>query len=307
MVKISNNNDDEENISESLNIEEELVEEKPDDIENKLEVEIKSDTDSSGIFEEETPGRKSVFIGAWGERGFMDAANNNEEFQDHLRECFKKFGLNYDGEISAYKESKEKKTDIVVNVGETSIGTNIKTTTTRSNLGVDKRWLEVWKEKLSIPETIYDIMKDGILRKAREGKPGKFILEEDREIIENFFIAKKEEIVRDLLTKNEENLDVMVINDAQKKKYYLYKMDDFINFLDDNMSDNTTLSNIGYPWLGDFIKMQRKSGDGNRKEYPKTDYRHPSNMIQFKITPVQCAEYIEKNNLLKSHIIDYKL
>jgi len=304
VVKISNNDDDEESISDNLDIEKELDEEKPDE---KLSLEKKSETDSSGIFEEETPGRKSVSIGAWGERGFMDAANDNEEFQNHLRECFKKFGLNYDGEISAYKESKEKKTDIVVNVGETHIGTNIKTSTKRSSQGADRRWLEVWKEKLNMPENMYDIMKAGILRKAREGRSGKFILEEDREIIEKFFIAKKEEIVRECFTKNEENLDVMVINDVRNKKFYLYKMDDFLNFLDDNMSDNTTLSNKGYPWLGDFIKMQRKCGDGNYKKYPKTDYRHPSNQIQFKVTPVQCAEYIEKNNLLKSHIIEYEL
>ena len=306
MIKISNNDDDESDISEILDIEEESNAEKTQEEEEKINIEKASETGSGDYYEEEKPGRKSVVIGADGERGFKHGASNVEEFQDKLRECFKKFGLSSEGEMSAFKDAPRKKTDIVVDIGQSSIGTSIKTSTKSSFHHLDRRWLEDWKDELNMPEDIYEGIKSGVMKKAQEGRSGKFIQEEDQETVKDFILSNKTEIIHQIFTKDEENLDVMVLNDKTKNKYHFYKMDEFLNFLDENADNNISFSSKGIPKLGDYITIQRKGGDGNYKKYPKTDYRHPSNQIQFKFNPLKFAKDTEDQESVESHEIEYE-
>ena len=44
-----------------------------------------------------------------------------------------------------------------------------------------------------------------------------------------------------------------------------------------------TFSKKGIIKIGNYISLQRKGGDGNYTQLPKTHIKHPSNQLQFKM------------------------
>jgi len=80
-------------------------------------------------------------------------------------------------------------------------------------------------------------------------------------------------------------------------------MDDVINFLLNNARDNMNFSPKGIMYLGNFLSMQRKSGNSSHITMPKTNWEHPGNQLQFKFSPLKFAEYIEANKNIKVCIV----
>ena len=83
-------------------------------------------------------------------------------------------------------------------------------------------------------------------------------------------------------------------------------MDDILEFLNENISNNIGFSSKGIIQLGNFLTVQRKGGDGKHIKIPKTDWQHPGNQLQFKFSPLKFAHYIEMNKSIKFCKIDYK-
>jgi hypothetical protein len=76
-------------------------------------------------------------------------------------------------------------------------------------------------------------------------------------------------------------------------------MEEVTNFLVENSRGNINFSPKGIMQLGNFITMQRKSGDSFKVIIPKTSWGHPGNQLQFKFSPLRFAEYIEENKSIK--------
>ena len=69
---------------------------------------------------------------------------------------------------------------------------------------------------------------------------------------------------------------------------------------------NITFSKKGIIKLGDFLSVQRKGGNGKHIKIPKTDWNHPGNQLQFKISPVRFANYVKEEKVIDFCEINYK-
>lgn len=189
------------------------------------------------------------------------------------------------------------KTDIFIE-DDLRIGVSIKSSTKTTFHHLDRRWLEDWKEFLNMPEDIFTILEEAILRVARNSKDY-FILQQDRAKIKDFFMTHIVNIISEIFTHAEKDLKLLMIIDKKKHKLYLFRMEEVINFLLENIRNNIGFSPKGIIKLGDFITVQRKSGDSSKITIPKTDWKHPGNQLQFKFSPLKFAEHIEKNKDIK--------
>ena len=82
-------------------------------------------------------------------------------------------------------------------------------------------------------------------------------------------------------------------------------MNDVLEFLNENISNDISFSNKGIIKLGDFLSVQRKGGNGKHITIPKTDWQHPGNQLQFKFSPLKFADYIEENKSIEFCKIRY--
>jgi len=96
-----------------------------------------------------------------------------------------------------------------------------------------------------------------------------------------------------------------MINDKRKRRVYIFKMDDAIDFLSKNASNNVGFTRKGIVHLGDFVSVQRKGGNGKHVKISKTDWSHPGNQLQFKFSPLEFVEGIEKTKAIKFGVINY--
>lgn len=246
-------------------------------------------------------GQKEARIGLGSEEDIVRRINTDDIFKNSLRECMITLGFNPKGEITAYKDNV--KTDIFIKInGE--IGASVKSSTGTSFHHLDRRRLEDWRDLLSMPNDIFEIIKEAILRVARNSRD-KFILEADRPKIKEFFAKHLKSIINEVFTKGEESLRLLMINDKRIRKIYIFRMDDVLNFLYENANNNINFSNKGIIKLGDFITVQRKGGNGRHITIPKTDWEHPGNQLQFKFSPLNFVEFILKTNAIKFCTIEY--
>jgi hypothetical protein len=156
-----------------------------------------------------------------------------------------------------------------------------------------------------MPDEIYNIIKEAALRISNNSR-AQFIEGENQTVIKNFFSNNYETIITEIFTRNEEDLLLFLINNKMDKIIYIYRMNDVLEFLNENISDNISFSNKGIIKLGDFLSVQRKGGNGKHIKIPKTDWKHPGNQLQFKFSPLKFDEYIVKNKSIDFCKIDYK-
>jgi len=256
-------------------------------------------------YEDMEIGQKAARIGLDSEQDIINAINSNEEFKNLLRKCLDNLGFNSAGNLSSEKCAPQIKKDIIVNLGEDSIGISIKSSKKTSFHQTDRRRLEKWKEFLNIPDNIYKIIKEAALRISNDPK-AKFIEIGNQREIKNFFLNHYETILTEIFTRNEENLLLFLINNKMNKIIFIYRMSDVLEFLNGNISNSISFSNKGIIKLGDFLSIQRKGGNGKHIKIPKTDWLHPGNQLQFKFSPLKFADYIEKNESIDFCKLNYK-
>jgi hypothetical protein len=105
-------------------------------------------------------GRKEARIGLDSERDIVQLINTNEQFRDLIKRCLQELGFVIKGEIKARRDSM--KTDIFIE-DNSKIGVSIKSSTKTSFHSLDRRWLEKWKELLTMPDDIFIVIKEAIL------------------------------------------------------------------------------------------------------------------------------------------------
>jgi hypothetical protein len=244
-------------------------------------------------------GQKEARIGLDSEKDIVNIINTNEQFRNSVKRCLENLGFCLGKEIKARTDNM--KTDIFIE-DDLQIGVSIKSSTKTSFHHLDRRWLEEWKKVLTMPDDIFITLKEAIMRIAKNSKDY-FILPQDREKIRDFFAKHIENVINDIFTHGEKALKVFMVNDKRKHKLYFFRMEDVINFLVKNILNNITFSRKGIIKLGDYITVQRKSGDSSKITIPKTDWNHPGNQLQFKFSPLKFAEFIEKTNSIALQII----
>ncbi len=266
-----------------------------------------SKKDSKINYESLATGQKAARIGLDSEKEIINAINTNQSFRELVRNCLQNLGFMYEGEMTCEDAPKNMKTDITIKIARRPIGVSIKSIKETSFHQTDRRRLEKWKEFLNMPDNIYDIIKTAIIRKAEKGRASKFILDKDKKTIRNFFSAKYEIIIKEIFSREEKDLLILLINNIKDEKIYLYRMGDVFKFLIKNVSNNIDFTVNGIIKLGDYLTIQRKSGNGKHIKIPKTDWKHPGNDLQFKFYPIEFAIYIKENKLILFSEFDYKL
>ncbi|MEM2203598.1 MAG: hypothetical protein QXI22_04490, partial [Sulfolobales archaeon] len=209
------------------------------------------------------------------EKEIISMINTNSIFRDRLKECLDILGFTLKEEIKAYKDNV--KTDILIRIDD-EIGISVKSSTGTSFHNLDRRRLEEWRSILNMPDEIFETIKRSILRVARNPRD-KFIMEADRAKIKEFLTMHVKTIIDEIFVKGERNLKILMINNKQTRKIYVFNMDDVLNFLYNN-ARNIGFSDKGIIKLGDFITIQRKGCDGKHVTIPKTDWNHPGNQLQ---------------------------
>ncbi len=228
-------------------------------------------------------GRKEARIGLDAEFELLKRINEEENFRKKLILCLRELGF----ELQDLKAKKDGvKIDLIIESPSAEIGLSLKTSTMTSFHQLDRRRLEEWKDILSMPENIYQILKRSILRKASNRK-APFIEEGDREEIRSFFSSHLEVILEEIFRRGE-RVDLLAIYDKRIGKLYIFRMDNVLSLLRES---EVSFSSKGIIRLGPFITVQRKGGDGRRIKIPKTDWRHPGNQLQFKFSPLKFVEW----------------
>jgi len=248
-------------------------------------------------------GRKEARIGLDSEQDIINRINFDEKFHNIVKDCLIKLGFNVRGRLRARKD--DIKTDIFIRINEQEeIGVSIKSSTKTSFHQLDRRRLEEWRKLLNMPDDIFETIKEAILRIARDSR-AKFILEKDRNKIKEFFTNYLSEVINEIFRRGEERLKLLIINDKRKRRIYIFRMDDVIEFLIENSINNVCFTEKGIIRLGEFVTIQRKGGDGRHITIPKTDWKHPGNQLQFKFSPLKFAEYVESTKVIEFCAINY--
>jgi len=248
-------------------------------------------------------GEKEAKIGLDSEKEIMEMINTDMKFRSKILDCLRTLDFKIN-DIRRASESKDTKSDIFIlsNIGK--LGISIKTSTKTSFHQLDRRTLDGWKNYLEMPDDIYMILKKSILRVAENSRKAKFIIEEDREKVKNFFLENIESIITEIFTKSERNLRLFMVNNKTAKEIYVFRMDEVLKFLIQDASE-ISFSSKGIINLGNFITVQRKGGDGKHVKIPKSDWKHPGNNLQFKFSPLKFAEYVKDGKKIKFCIITY--
>jgi hypothetical protein len=249
-------------------------------------------------------GAKEARIGLDSERRIVNRINTDEEFQSKIRDCLIKLGFEVRGRLRARKNKKRaEKSDIFIQINEQEeIGASIKSRTKTSFHQLDRRRLDVWKTFLNMPEDIFEIIKEAILRKARNRRD-KLILVRDRERIKEFFTDHLSAILNEIFRKGEGRLQLLILNDKENRRIYILRMSDVIKFLIENATNNICFTKQGIIRLGEFVSIQRKGGNGKHVTVSKTDWSHPGNQLQFKFSPFGFSEYVESSNVIEFCVI----
>jgi len=249
-------------------------------------------------------GQKAARIGLDSEKEIINAINHNPDFLQLFIQCLNNLGFDTEGTIKAEKKATQTKKDLIIEIEGNQIGISVKSSMKTSFHQVDRRRLENWERFLNMPNEIYQTIRQAIMRKAKVSN-AIFILEENRNQIQEFIQNNYKAILTEIFTKSEENLVLLLINNKMSKKMYFYRMKDVLAFLFTNIRNYISFSSKGIIKLGDFISIQRKGGNGERITIPKTNYSHPGNDLQFKFSPLRFASYIENNSNIDFCLLDY--
>lgn len=244
-------------------------------------------------------GKKEARIGLNSEKDIVVLINTNKHFRKRIKDCLDLLGFDIRGEIRACKD--DIKTDIFIE-DDLKIGISLKSTTATSFHSLDRKNLENWKKLLRMPDDIFKIIKEAILRVAKSPRDS-FILEENRNKIKDFFAMHATQIVNEIFTRGEKELKLLMINDKREHKIYVYKINEVIDFLLIDIRNNIKFSSKGIIRFGNFITVQRKGGDSSHIKISKINWSHPGNQLQFKFSPLRFVEHIEENKCIKYCVI----
>ena len=131
-------------------------------------------------------GEKEARIGLDSEEDIINMINLEERFHNSIRDCLITLGFNCEEKLVARKNDVKTDIFIQINKGE-EIGVSIKSSTRTSFHQLDRRRLEEWKTFLDMPDNVFETIKRAILRVAKNSRD-KFILEDDRDKIRDFFV-----------------------------------------------------------------------------------------------------------------------
>ncbi len=229
-------------------------------------------------------GRKEARIGLDAEFEVISRVNGSSIVKRRFIECMEKLGFTTH-ELRIRKDGI--KVDLIAETDSGEIGISLKTSTRTSFHQLDRRRLEEWKELLDMPDDVFNILKESILR-ISSNRRATFIKEEDRPKIASFFSSHIDRILEEIFRRGE-NVQLLAIFDKRKRKIYISRMDEVLQELKRTMG--VSFSKKGIVRLGPFITVQRKGGDGSRIKIPKTDWRHPGNQLQFKFSPLKFVEW----------------
>lgn len=243
-------------------------------------------------------GKKEARIGLDSEKELIYLINNDKDFRNLFLNCLNKLNFKFVQEIKAFKD-KGVKSDILITDGNKRLGISMKSYSKMDFHQLDRRSLDRWKEEINMPIKIYNVLRESILRKAKNSN-SKFIVDKDKKIIREFFSKNLETIIHNIFTGGESHLKLLLINDKSNKKIFIFKMEDVLRFLVGDIRQKISFTQHGNIQLGRFISVQRKGGDGSHIKIPKTNWKHPGNNLQFKFKPLAFATEIEKLNVIKN-------
>jgi hypothetical protein len=250
-------------------------------------------------------GEKAARIGLEAEQDIIDWINSDELFSNAIKNCLCKLGFDTQKEYKLIARTDNTKADIFIRINEKEeIGVSIKSSERTSFHQLDRRNLENWKNLLNMPDDIFKIIKDAILRVARNSKDT-FILKKDRRKIKEFIAENLHKMISEVFKRNEEKLKLLIIIDKIQRKIYLFCMDDVIKFVIEDAENNVGFTKKGIIKLGRFVTIQRKGGDSVTIKIPKTDWKHPGNQLQFKFSPLKFAQSVESEQAIKFCVINY--
>ncbi|MFP3203751.1 MAG: hypothetical protein RXR43_16560 [Sulfolobus sp.] len=224
-------------------------------------------------------GSKEAKQGIEAERELIEYFSNSK---DVLVSCAQKLSIKIPNSFVVIKPVNRIKCDLMIK-GEFTICISVKTVTDASFHQLDRRWLDVWKTVLNMPEDIYKILLDSILRKAKDPK-AVFILPKDRDKISKFIKDNLSIILKEIFIRDEEDLRILAIWDKRDDILCMFNIQDVISFF---IKQPISFSDEGIIKIGKYITIQRKGGNGSRIKKPKIDPTHPGNQLQFKFKPLE--------------------
>lgn len=247
-------------------------------------------------------------IGEKGEQLICSLVNNDQNFRRYLENCLKYLNViptECSGPVLC-KVVKMIKTDIVVTFNCANspicVGITVKTRRrgSRPDSHLDRRWLYQWQCVLNMPDEVYNVLHDGILRLAREKgrKKGSLVPLNKRKDIEKFLLDRLRKFLEESIRGGEHVLKVLsyVEYGGGPTRIHIFRVDDIIDILEKNIRERgIDFDSVIY--LGDFMWIQRKGGNGKHVKIPKTDPAHPGNQLQVKIKMPLLVDHIEKNKV----------
>lgn len=217
------------------------------------------------------------------EQLFTDLINNNPSFNELLCNY-----LGIEGSLRATNVKGYEKSDVNLSFNNNVIGCSIKSAKANFNQ-LDRRWLKDWVSILNMPQNIQNYIQFG-LDTMRNKEPNSRLIhtQYENEII-NFFENRLNNLLIELFTRGDKKVKLFVAYDNVKDIWYICNMKEIMNTI---LDSSITVSKKGVLKIGDYLSMQRKGGDGNVVNPPKSSPLHPSNNIQFKIKPLSIIEAV---------------
>lgn len=240
-------------------------------------------------------GSKPAKRGFSHEQLFTDLINSDSTFKEKIVYYISKnINLPYPIDITKLRAVNVKGTEKSdVNIyydGVHHVGCSIKSAEANFNQ-LDRRWLNQWTPILSIPTSIQNAIQDGLDSMRLKTPNARFILPQHSTSITNFFSLNytKSKLFPELFTRGDINLKIFVAYDSVSDIWHLAKVSDIISYAN---SQPVTVSARGVLYFGDSLSLQRKGGDGNITNPPKSSPMHPSNHLQFKIKPLSIISHV---------------
>ena len=246
------------------------------------------------MYDQMPKGKKEAMIGLGSEQYIVDLINNDENFRRSIDEALGVLGIGIYGPIHARNVEDTGKIDIMIS----SVGASMKSGKTGWH-HLDRRRLESWASILNMPDVIFDIFKRSILRVTKD-RNNEFINVHDQDRIKGFLEPNIQQMIHEVFDRNDEDLLVFMVYNTERDTISLFRMDEMLEHL---ITSNIHFSKKGIVCIGDFITIQRKGGDGNVKDIPKSDWLHPCNQLQFKLKAKHMALAMERSSAVSSVVI----
>lgn len=220
------------------------------------------------------------------EKIFVELINNNSHFRKNIENFLYQLNIIKGTIVSSEDVKGTCKSDVRLHIKDTDgkihiLGCSLKAAEANFNQ-LDRRWLADWVDVLGMPDVVRDMIQSSLDRKLVNSRDV-FILPEQKMKVLSYLESEKENIFKELFTREDENLKAFITYDETDNKWYISRVDDIINTLTMEKFDTTKK---GVVKIGDSLSLQRKGGDGNITKIPKDSPLHPSNHLQFKIKPL---------------------